>query len=139
MDGAVRLDEGLRADRRHLGAISFGHMDEMKIGVCLRPVISQYQTTRGPVAQLIERVVRNDEVDGLIPFRSTILWSRFEARIGRGASLLFFRPIIFRNRVRLVAMSCGLSRKRIVLRRLCCLSAEEKNQKPLLAHWPSIC
>lgn len=43
----------------------------MKIGVYLRAAFSQYQPLWGPVAQLIERVVRNDEVDGLIPFRST--------------------------------------------------------------------
>ena len=35
--------------------------------------VFQYLTTLyGPVAQLIERVVRNDEVVGLIPIRSTI-------------------------------------------------------------------
>jgi hypothetical protein len=49
----------------------------MKIGVYLRAVISQYHTPLGPVAQLIERVVRNDEVDGLIPFRSTNFWLHF--------------------------------------------------------------
>lgn len=46
----------------------------MKIGVYLRPVIFQYLTPpRGPVAQLIERFVRNEEVVGLIPIRSTTL------------------------------------------------------------------
>ena len=44
-----------------------------KIGVYLQPFLSQYlHLPRGPVAQLIERVVRNDEVVGLIPIRSTI-------------------------------------------------------------------
>ena len=44
-----------------------------KIGVYLRARISQYLAFPwGPVAQLIERVVRNDEVVGLIPIRSTI-------------------------------------------------------------------
>ena len=39
--------------------------------------------SRGPVAQLIERVVRNDEVVGLIPIRSTSL------RHGSGSAPVF--------------------------------------------------
>jgi hypothetical protein len=47
-----------------------------EIGVYLGGAIFQYVTLpRGPVAQLIERVVRNDEVVGLIPIWSTILRS----------------------------------------------------------------
>lgn len=44
----------------------------LKNGVYLRTAIFQYLTSLlGPVAQLIERVVRNDEVVGLIPIWST--------------------------------------------------------------------
>ncbi len=35
--------------------------------------IPPHRAHRGPVAQLIERIVRNDEVVGLIPIRSTSL------------------------------------------------------------------
>ncbi len=43
-----------------------------KIGVYLRAVISHHLTfPHGPVAQLIERFVRNEEVVGLIPIGST--------------------------------------------------------------------
>ena len=49
-------------------------MGSAKIGVYLRAAFFQYVTSHlGPVAQLIERVVRNDEVVGLIPICSTIL------------------------------------------------------------------
>ena len=51
-----------------------GRFAAAKIGVYLRTGFFQYLTSLyGPVAQLIERVVRNDEVVGLIPIRSTIL------------------------------------------------------------------
>ena len=55
-----------------------GRLAHPKIGVYLRTGFFQYLTfPYGPVAQLIERVVRNDEVVGLIPICSTIFKGRF--------------------------------------------------------------
>ena len=60
-----------------------------KNGVYLRTAFFQYLTSLyGPVAQLIERVVRNDEVVGLIPIRSTIRRTWFERR-NAGRAWLF--------------------------------------------------
>ena len=46
------------------------------------PALRRTTVSYGAVAQLIERVVRNDEVRGLIPLCSTILRSR-ELRMAR--------------------------------------------------------
>lgn len=63
---------------------------EWKIGVYLRAPIFQYLTFLwGPVAQLIERVVRNDEVVGLIPIWSTNF--RHPAREARNARECYLR------------------------------------------------